>query len=190
MSEWEQQATESGEAFAAFRRFRDLGEGRTLVQAYRAHVEAHKGPTKGPIAVPGSWKRWSAQHNWRGRAEAHDRALQRAETAGRERAAETAGQDWYTRQQNLREREWQLSQLMMERAMNMLSGDAEERDDAARPADAARLAETASRLGRLSTGLVTERQQVTRLAKPVTEMSDAELEELAVDAQPSRATRH
>lgn len=189
MSIWTQrQAGETEEAFAAFRRFLELGPGRSIAEAYRAHAEARGGPRSGAKGVPGNWKRWSSQHNWRGRAEAHDRALMEAEQRGKERVYEEAGKDWAARQQWLREQEFRVAEKMMRRSLTMLDDVPDPEAEPVRAGDIAKLAETASKLGRLASGLVTERTSALRLTKPIEEMTDEELAELAqgADAAPAR----
>lgn len=87
---WLQQPGEGDTAFAAFVIYRDLGPGRTLDAAYRAHAGL-SGAQEGTKRAPGGWKRWYSQHNWRARAEAYDNRVQREVIAARTERAREVG---------------------------------------------------------------------------------------------------
>jgi prefoldin subunit 5 len=67
------QAGETAAQYQAFCRYRDLGPGRTLEKAHAAHV----GYPEGTRGVPGRWRLWCDQGEWRARCAAYDAHLER-----------------------------------------------------------------------------------------------------------------
>lgn len=181
---WEQLGSESPEAYAAFVWYRDLGASRSLAKAYACHVAAPGGPSKAPIrpqrglAVPGTWKRWSRQHDWVSRAQAYDEHLDRLSRRGTEATIVDMASDWARRREELREQEYLLGKRMLALAADALGRiEKSSAEQNAPPAlkihELERLAVAASKLQRLAVGLATERGQDER---PVEELSDEELE--------------
>lgn len=69
---WAKQADEVDEAYAAFRVYLELGQGkRSLEKAYRIHT-GMKGETTG------QYKRWFRNHRWYSRALAYDQRIDKA----------------------------------------------------------------------------------------------------------------
>ena len=69
--EWEQLQGESNEAYARFLVYRNLGIGRTLVQAYElATGKVQKGSKR--VHASGQWQREAKDFNWQSRATAWD----------------------------------------------------------------------------------------------------------------------
>jgi hypothetical protein len=64
---WNRLPGESTKAFSAFSAYRDLGSGRSIVEAYR-----HQRGTKGATQAPGQWKRLAKRFRWSERAAAWD----------------------------------------------------------------------------------------------------------------------
>jgi hypothetical protein len=81
---WDRLENESERAYRAFESYRNLpSSGRTLIEAYRRHVE-------NPHAAKPSdtWSRWFGQFGWRERAAAYDAHLDRIRERSIERAIE------------------------------------------------------------------------------------------------------
>src|SRR5258707_856195 len=74
MKPWEQQPTESGQAYKAFCVYRDLGLERQIKLAYRT-------ATKRPASeqVSGRWNQWAKRYEWDQRARAYDAHLANVE---------------------------------------------------------------------------------------------------------------
>jgi hypothetical protein len=105
---WERQPEETARAYAAFSRFRELGPGRTLSEAYRT------GTGRKEAAAPsGQWRGWYAAHRWRERAERWDAHLARLATAERER-------EHLSHLAEYRERQRQLARATAEGALKLL----------------------------------------------------------------------
>jgi hypothetical protein len=113
---WQRQDAETARAYAAFLRYRDMGPGRTLADAYR------QASGKGKASAPsGQWTGWYAAHRWRERAEAWDAHL--AILAQREREQEHLRQlDAYrARQRRLARRNAEAALLLLKRAVERLN---------------------------------------------------------------------
>lgn len=147
---FEQQPMESGKAFAAFNVFLNLGVDRTA--------------KKVSLKTGRYWKlveQWSARYHWIARCAAYDAHLARVELEATECLVRSRSAQWLTRQTALREREWAVHEkclLAAERALNQFL---EAPKVFANLSDIARILEVASRLGRLSSGMPTEKTEVT-----------------------------
>lgn len=183
---------ESDDAWSAYLTYRELGPGRTLAAAYRAHLarfETGSGPQRPekarlhPPTVPGSWKRWRTRYDWDGRARDYDDGVELATQTARTQAIATQADEWVQRRAQAREAEWELSEKLRAKAVAMLAKlDPDSEDLPVTPFGVAKLIEVSSKLARLATGMETERVSGTT-APPVpddlSELTDAELEELA-----------
>lgn len=69
---WDRQPGETAAAFAAFVVYLDAGPGRTLAAAYRKH----RGKPDA-LRPSGRFEAWARDHDWKGRADAHDLHLRR-----------------------------------------------------------------------------------------------------------------
>src|SRR5262249_5670477 len=71
---WDQRPDEPDPAFVRFLIYRDLGPGRSLIQAYLAFLRLLDGSTEGVErrSIPGQWYRDSRQWEWVRRARAWD----------------------------------------------------------------------------------------------------------------------
>lgn len=123
-SPYERQEGESGQAYAAFCLYRDLGPSRSMDAAYlKGREKAGKGGNSGgqKKAVPGQWWRWSAEHEWKRRAESFDQEREREE---RETAAELRRLEVETYRaavvENARRRA-EAADAMLQKAMNRLA---------------------------------------------------------------------
>ena len=147
---FEQQPNESVKAFTAFSVYLSLGPQRSLA------VAAQKlGKSKMVI------ERWSRKFDWVSRVQAHAAHLAAVEQEAVEVITRAKGVDWVTRQQEHREKEWtlrcklvQLAETAIERwlANPVRCGSLE---------GIARLLDLASKLGRLASGLATDKTEIT-----------------------------
>lgn len=108
--EWEQQTRESAKAFASFVLYRDAGSSRSL------EVVRQKSAKSVPLL-----KRWSSLYGWVDRVDAYDRHMAAIQQAERERAEAVEAQKWAERRSLQREREWKMSEALLERAAEMLT---------------------------------------------------------------------
>jgi hypothetical protein len=146
---FEQQPCESAKAFAAFSVYLRLGAGRSA-QAV--------GKQLGKSAA--LMRRWSAQHRWVDRAEAHAKYMAEVETAAQAALVREKSAQWGKRQQDVREEEWALHDECIRAGREALKRFYE-RGKGATLGDIARLLELASKLGRLASGMATDKTEVT-----------------------------
>lgn len=184
---------ESDDAWSAYLTYRELGPGRTLAAAYRAHIarfESPSGPQRPekarlhPPTVPGSWKRWRTRYDWDGRARDYDDGVELATQTARTQAIATQADEWAQRRAQAREAEWELSERLRAKALQMLGKLDLDAQDAqpVTPFGVAKLVEVSSKLARLATGMETERVSGTTLPTTpddLSQLSDEQLEELA-----------
>lgn len=147
---FEQRPNESVKAFTAFSVYLSLGPQRSLA------VAAQKlGKSKMVI------ERWSRKFDWVSRVQAHAAHMAAVEQEAFEVITRAKGVDWVTRQQEHREKEWtlrcklvQLAETAIERwlANPVRCGSLE---------GIARLLDLASKLGRLASGMPTDKTEVT-----------------------------
>lgn len=161
-TEWDRQPGEPGRWYDRFVRYYLRAEGeRTLLGAYRQwqDVERPEKARKGQH-VPGCWKDRAEEWAWQGRAEEYDVELRRLD-----------GVKWEKRREEIRDRGWNVSGRLWDKANAMLAFPVSEQQveqdgqtviiEPARWTfrDAAAVAETADRLARLAAGLPTERTE-------------------------------
>jgi hypothetical protein len=104
---WEQLASEPDIWFMRFRRYLLLGSSRSFYAAYCGESrESGKEPS---AALPGAWGRRSKEFAWESRAVAWDKANSAADE-----------DEWQQRRQRLREKEWEMSELLFEKAEKAL----------------------------------------------------------------------
>jgi hypothetical protein len=68
---WLQRDNETAKAYKAFSIFRDLGARRTFAEAYRRY----SGRTEVGKHIPGYFRDWYAEHDWKDRVRAYDQSL-------------------------------------------------------------------------------------------------------------------
>jgi len=106
---WERQASESGGAWAAFTRYRDMLPGeRSLITAYRQ--ETGRNQASQPS---GQWTGWYQSNQWKHRAEAYDAHKDRI-------AREASEREHITALTNFRDRQRRLSAAATEAAITLL----------------------------------------------------------------------
>lgn len=139
---FEQQPRESAKAFAAFSLYLSLGPERSTRE-----VGKQLGKSEGLI------ERWAAKFDWRSRLAAHATHLAVVEREAIEAAARGKAAEWESREQKLRETEWEMHEAAIAAAKRGLDEYLKKDRIHANLADIARMLEIASKLGRLATGL-------------------------------------
>jgi hypothetical protein len=167
---WERRDDESEKAFAAFKVFLEMGEARTVRDAYR-QVSGNPGASQ----AAGYFSEWSSKFEWFPRAADYDRHLFRVEV----RTVETERAKWTRRRSALREDAWNDAAALRARARAILNlplvetvEQTETIEDEgktvhrttiihkpvnAKPAEAGRMLDVADRLGRLAAEMETDR---------------------------------
>ena len=136
---------ESEKAFAAFSLYLSLGPDRSTRE-----VGKQLGKCESLI------ERWAAKFDWRSRVAAHAAHLAIVEREAIEAAARRNAAVWETREQKLKETEWEMHEAAIAAAKKGLAAYMEKDKVYANLADIARMLEIASKLGRLATGLGTD----------------------------------
>jgi hypothetical protein len=146
---FEQQTKESDKAYAAFGLYLSLGPERST-----ATVAKKLGKSAGLI------ERWCTRHGWPARVQAHAAHLATVEREATEALTRAKGAGWVRRQETHREEEWTLRGELIEAGRKVL----EKFRDGSRGAtlgDVARALDLASKLGRLASGMATDKTEVT-----------------------------
>jgi hypothetical protein len=139
---FEKQPRESAKAFAAFSLYLSQG-------AERSTAAVAKELAKSEQLV----RRWSAKFGWTDRVAAHGAHLAIVEREAIEAAARGKAAEWASREQKLRETEWDMHEAAIAAAKKGLAAYMEKDKVYANLSDIARMLEIASKLGRLATGL-------------------------------------
>lgn len=147
---FEQQPKETDKAFAAFALYLSMGPERSL-DAVRKKL----GKSARLI------ERWSSVWQWSERVTAHATHLAIVEREATEALVRGKSAEWLTRQTQVREREWRLHEKCIAAAEKALTAFMEREKVYANLADISRILEVASKLGRLATGMATDRTEVT-----------------------------
>jgi len=140
---FEQQPKESAKAFSAFSAYLNMGPERSTQAVAKALAKSEQ-----------LVRRWSARWNWVERVQAQGAYI--AAVVARGKAVE-----WAKRQQELREREWEMHERCIAAAKRGLDAYMSREKVYANLSDIARMLEVASKLGRLSSGLATDKTEVT-----------------------------
>jgi hypothetical protein len=147
---FEQQPKESAKAFAAFSQYLSMGPERSL-----AAVGQKLGKSKALV------ERWSAKFDWPGRVQAQAAYLATVEREATEALARGKSAEWLKRQQEVGEREWEMHEKCIAAAKRGLAAFMDREKVYANLGDISRMLEVASKLGRLATGLATDKTEVT-----------------------------
>ncbi len=147
---FEQQPRESDKAFAAFSMYLSQGPERSL-----AKVAAKLG--KGERIM----EKWSKKFDWGERVKAHGAYLAVVEREAAEALARARGVDWVKRQEEQRADEWQARCDLLELARETIKRWKENPRKCGTLEGVARLLDLASKLGRLASGMPTDRTEVT-----------------------------
>jgi hypothetical protein len=145
---FEKQAKESNKAFAAFVVYLGMGSERSL-EAVRQKC----GKSARLI------ERWSSRWRWTERVAAHTSHLAVVEREATEALARGKAAEWLTRQQQVREREWEMHEKCIAAAKRALDAFMAREKVYANLADISRILELASKLGRLSCDMATDKTE-------------------------------
>src|SRR4051812_13598115 len=146
---FEQQSNESAKAFAAFSLYLSLGEQRSTAAVAKKLAKSEQ-----------LIRRWCAKFGWLERVDAHAQHLARVEAEAQAVIVREKAAEWGKRQQDLREEEWKIHDECVQAAREALKRFYD-RGKGATLGDIARMLELASKLGRLASGLATEKTEVT-----------------------------
>ena len=146
---FEQQLLESSKAFAAFSLYLSLGPQRSL-----AAVGQKLGKSKVVI------ERWSTKFDWVSRVQAYAAHMAVVEREATEAIATANAAEWGKRQQELRQEEWEIHAECIRAGKEALKRFYE-RGKGATLGDIARILELASKLGRMASGLATDKTEIT-----------------------------
>ncbi|MHB8522925.1 MAG: hypothetical protein ACYDH9_19490 [Limisphaerales bacterium] len=147
---FEQQPKESAKAFAAFSVYLGMGPERSLEAVARKVTKSSR-----------LLKRWSRRFDWPGRVRGHAERMAAVEREATEALAREKGAEWLKRQQALRETEWEMHEKCIAAAKRGLAAFEAREKVYANLADIARMLEVASKLGRLASGMATDKTEVT-----------------------------
>jgi hypothetical protein len=147
---FEQQRKESARAFEAFSVYLNLGPGRSLAAVAQKLAKSKQ-----------LLKRWSAKFDWPGRVQAQAAYLATVEREATEALARGKSAEWLKRQQEVREQEWEMHEKCIAAAKRGLAAFMDREKVYANLADISRMLEVASKLGRLATGMATDKTEVT-----------------------------
>ena len=147
---FEQQPKEGARAFEAFSVYLNLGPGRSLAAVAQKLAKSKQ-----------LLKRWSAKFDWPGRVQAQAAYLATVEREATEALARGKSAEWLKRQQEVREQEWELHEKCIAAAKRGLAAFMDREKVYANLADISRMLEVASKLGRLATGMATDKTEVT-----------------------------
>ena len=147
---FEQLPKESAKAFAAFTAYLNLGPERSV-----ATVGEQLGKSGSLL------ERWAKRFDWQARTQAHAAHLAGVEREAAEALARGKAAEWLKRTDEVREREWQMHEKCIAAAERGLKAFMEREKVYANLSDIARILEVASKLGRLASGMATDRTEVT-----------------------------
>lgn len=147
---FEQQPKESAKAFEAFSIYLNMGAERSV-----AAVGKKLGKSAGLI------ERWSAKYDWPARVQAHGEHLAVVEREATEVLARTKAGEWVKRREKLLETEWSMHERCIAAAQRAFDAFLAREKVYANLADIARILEVASKLGRLASGMATDKTEVT-----------------------------
>lgn len=140
---------EGEKPFAAFALYLSLGPERSL-----ALVGQKLGKSVGLM------ERWSGRFDWLSRVQAHAAHLAIVEREATEALTRGKAARWLTRREEHRDEEWEIRSELMAAGRKVLKRFSEG-DRGATLGDVARALDLASKLGRLATGMATDRTEVT-----------------------------
>ena len=146
---FEQQPKESNKAFAAFSAYLGMGSERSTQAVAKQLAKSEQ-----------LVRRWSARWRWTERVRAHGGHIAMVERQATEALVRGKAAEWLTRQEDHREEEWELRGELITAGRKVL----EKFKDGSRGAtlgDVARALELASKLGRMASGLVTDKTEFT-----------------------------
>jgi len=147
---FEQQPNESNKAFAAFSTYLALGAERSLAKV---------GQKLGKCTVV--IEKWSAKFDWPARVQAHASHLAAVERTATEALTRVKAAEWVMRQETHREEEWKIRGELLEMAREAIARWKANEKRCGSLEGIARLLELASKLGRLASGMATDKTEVS-----------------------------
>ncbi len=147
---FEQQPKESDKAFTAFAIYLSLGPGRSLSVAAKKLGKSRR-----------LMEKWSKRFDGPARVQAHGAHMALVEREAAEVLARAKGVDWVKRQEDQRTDEWQARCEALELARQAIQRWKENPKKCGTLEGIARLLDLASKLGRLASGMPTDRTEVT-----------------------------
>jgi hypothetical protein len=147
---FEQQPGESDKAFAAFAVYLSLGPERSLSLAGK---KVGKSKTM--------MEKWSKRFGWPARVQAHGAHMALVEREAAEVLLRAKGVDWVKRQGEQREEEWKVRCELLEVGREALRRWKANEARCGTLEGIGRLLELASKLGRLASGMATDKTEVT-----------------------------
>jgi len=185
---WNKQPEETPKAYAAFCIYRDLKPGeRSIDTAYRQTLSDEE-RQKSAKRAPGCWDRWSAKHKWVARVEAYDNHLDGIAQAAKEAEIQRVMSEGYA-QRHERVRVLNKTAKKLEKFLELdtegtenywLTGPKSVMFNTGMLAEfRAALDDLAKEVGQR----VTKSETTINLPKPLSELSDQELAEIAAKLQ-------
>jgi hypothetical protein len=147
---FEQQPKESHKAFAAFSLYLSMGPQRSLADVAQKLAKSHT-----VIA------RWSAKFDWASRVQAYAAHMAIIEREAAEALMRAKGVDWVQMQHEHRAEEWKVRGELIELGRLAISRWKANKRRVGSLEGIARLLDLASKLGRLASGMPTDRTEVT-----------------------------
>jgi len=147
--EFEQQPKESDKAFAAFAMYLSLGSERSTREVGKALGKSE-----------GLMERWASRWRWTERVSAHASHLATVEREATEALTRGKSAQWLKRQEEHRDEEWAIRGELITAGRKVLKRFTED-GKGATLGDVARALELASRLGRLASGMATDKTELT-----------------------------
>lgn len=174
---FEQLPKESAKAFGAFSAYLGMGPERSLAAVAQRLSKSEQ-----------LLKRWSAKFDWPGRVAAHAAHLAAVEREAAEVLARGKAAEWLKRQETLRETEWDMHEKCIAAAKRAFDAFMQREKIYANLADISRMLEVASKLGRLASGLATDKTELTgEDGGPVRVELTAALEKIYGQTEPAPA---
>jgi hypothetical protein len=146
---FEQQLRESSKAFAAFTLYLSLGPQRSLAAVAQKLAKSQQ-----------LLKRWSTKFEWPARVQAYDAHLAIVEREAAEALMRANAAERERRKQQVLDEEWELHNEATQAGKEALKRFYE-KGKGATLGDIARMLELASTLGRLATGMATNKTEIT-----------------------------
>lgn len=147
---FERQPGETEKAFAAFNIYLNLGPTRSLSQVTKLMGKNTRRP-----------EIWSRKFDWTSRVQAYTAHLARIERETAEAMVRSKSVDWLKRQHQQRDDEWDVRNELIETAREALRRWKSRPDRCGSLEGIARLLELASKLGRLASGMATDKTEIT-----------------------------
>ena len=164
--------SESQKAFDCFLCYLDIGASRSLNRVAELTKVNH-----------GTLKHWSRHYQWAERVSQYQAHVLRTRIAIETAALENVAQLWAQRTASYKEREWAAADKLLAAAQKCLDHLLEKDPEDITLADASKALAIATKIGRLSLGLATEKAEVTTTV-PIRVEVNAALDKIYSDPLP------